>query len=86
MFLRAYRPTVIARVLEIAEPSIATAAEMREWVEWWKPSYHMVRRLSHEQAAYLKRGGWWPLVTAHQIAHPAPAIVVVAARPELQQL
>ncbi len=83
MFLHAYRPTVIARVLEIAEPPIATAAEMTEWVEWWKPSYRAARRLSEEQRAYLKQGGWWPPVTAHQIARPAPAIVAAAARPGL---
>ncbi len=74
---------VIACVLEIAEPPAANADEMRERVEWWKPSYRAARRLSDEQKAYLKQGGWWPPVAAHQIDRTAPAIVLAAARPAL---
>jgi hypothetical protein len=76
-------PATIARVLEIAEPPSATAEALREWVEWWTPSYRSARLLSDEQRAYLKQGGWWPPVSAHQIARPAPAIVIAAARPAL---
>jgi hypothetical protein len=83
MFLRAYRPTIIARVLDIAAPSSATADEMREWVEWWKPSYRAAQAMSDEQRAYLKQGGWWPPVSAHQIDCQPPAIVAVTARPGL---
>jgi hypothetical protein len=83
MFLRAYRPAVIARVLEIAEPSTTIADEVLQWVEWWRPSYRAARRLSDEQRAYLKQGGWWPPLIAHQIDRPAPAIVIAAARPGL---
>lgn len=80
MFLRAYRPVVIARALDIAQPSTATADEMRGWVMWWRSSYRAARRLSDEQRAYLKQGGWWPPLSAHQIDRPAPTIVVVTAR------
>jgi hypothetical protein len=85
MFLRAYRPEVIASVLEIAPPSTTTAGDMEEWVKWWRSSYRAARKLSDEQRAYLKQGGWWPPVVAHQIANPAPAIVVAAARPGLHK-
>ena len=83
MFLRAYRQAVIAFVLDIAEPLEATSDEMREWVEWWKPSYRAALGLSDEQRAYLKRGGWWPPVCAHQVACQPPTIVAVTARPGL---
>jgi hypothetical protein len=59
---------------------------MRQWVEWWRPSYRVARRLSDEQKAYLKQGGWWPPVAVHQIARPAPAIVIAAARPALNKI
>jgi hypothetical protein len=36
MFLHACQPAVIACVLEIAEPLIANADGMREWVKWWR--------------------------------------------------
>lgn len=85
MFLRAYHPVVIARVLEIAEPSVATAGEMKEWVEWWKPSYRAARKIPDAHKAYLKQGGWWPPLSAHQVASPAPAIIVAAMRPALLQ-
>ncbi len=85
MFLGAYRPEAMAGVLAIARPLRATADEMREWVAWWRPSYRAARRLSDEQRAYLKQGGWWPPVAAHQISRPAPAIVIAAARPGIAQ-
>lgn len=83
MFLHAYRPAVISRVLQIAEPTIANADEMREWVEWWRPSYRTARQLSDEHRACLRQGGWWPPLVAHQIDRPAPAIAA-AARPGLR--
>jgi hypothetical protein len=83
MFLGAYRLAVIARVLDIAAPSSATADEITEWVKWWKPSYRAARAMSDEQIAYLKKGGWWPPVSAHQIDCQPPAIVSATARPGL---
>lgn len=58
MFLRAYRPAVIARVLEIAQPSTTNSDDREEWVGWWRPSYRAARRLSDEQRAYLKQADW----------------------------
>lgn len=84
-FLHAHRPAVISCVLEIAAPTVANADEMREWVEWWRPSYRAARRLSDEQKAYLKQGGWWPPLAAHQIGRLAPPIVIAAARPGLHK-
>ena len=83
MIVRACRPAVMARVLEIASPPMATADEMREWVAWWRPSYRAALRLSDAQRAHLKLGGWWPPLVAHQIDHPAPAIVIATVRPGL---
>jgi hypothetical protein len=83
MFLRAYRPALIAHVLDIASPSSATGDEMRKWVEWWKPSYRAARTISDGQRAYLKQGGWWPPVSAQQVNCQPPAIVAVTTRPGL---
>ncbi|MDR3736698.1 MAG: hypothetical protein P4L10_14340 [Acidobacteriaceae bacterium] len=62
----------IAAVLEIAAPGDATAAERRQWVTWWAPSYETARVLSDADKAYLKQGGWWPPATAAQIRNCRP--------------
>lgn len=73
----------MAELLEIAAPEQVSADELQQWVEWWKPSYRAARRLSDEQKAYLKQGGWWPPIAAHQIENIAPDIVRRTQRPGL---
>ena len=72
----------IAEVLEIAAPKQATAAEFRQWVSWWRPSYEAARRMSQEYKDYLKSGGWWPPLDASQLG-VAPAIVRRTLRPDI---
>ena len=72
----------IAEALEIAAPEQATADELRQWVSWWKESYEAARRLSDEQRAYMKEGGWWPPLSASMIGI-APEIVRRTERPGL---
>jgi hypothetical protein len=73
----------IAEVLEIAAPEQASTDELQQWVSWWKESYKAACVLSDEQRHYLKQGGWWPPVTAHQIDNIAPDIVRRTQRPSL---
>jgi hypothetical protein len=73
----------IAEVLEIAAPEQASADELRQWVSWWKESYEAACGLSDEQRNHLKSGGWWPPVSAAQIASSAPDIVRRTQRPGL---
>ena len=71
----------IAEVLEIAAPEQASAAELQQWVSWWKEFHEAARALSEEQRHYLKSGGWWPPVSAAQIDNIAPDIVRRTQRP-----
>jgi hypothetical protein len=73
----------IAEVLEIAAPEEASADELRQWVAWWRESYEAASGLGDEQKLYLKSGGWWPPVTAAQVANSAPEIVRRTKRPGL---
>lgn len=73
----------IAEALGIAAPEQASADELQQWVSWWKASYDAACGLSDEQRHYLKSGGWWPPVSAAQIANNAPDIVKRTLRPGL---
>jgi hypothetical protein len=73
----------IAEVLEIAVPDQATTDELQQWVLWWRESYEAARGLPEKQRLYLQSGGWWPPVTAAQLANSAPDIVRRTRRPGL---
>ena len=64
---------------------VKRALDWRAWVAWWEPSYETARGLIDEQESYLKAGGWWPPVTAAQIAQTPPEIVIRTRRSGLFQ-
>lgn len=35
------------------------ADEVQQWIDWWQPSYAAAQRLSADEIAALKAGGWW---------------------------
>ena len=62
-----------AILLGIDPPPAGTqAADLRAWLDWWKPSADVAARLTPSQVASLKAGRWWPPVTAHQVNTMGP--------------
>lgn len=52
----------------------AMADEVQQWIDWWQPSYAAAQRLSADEIAALKAGGWWPPATDGQVAEMPPPV------------
>ena len=52
----------------------ATADEVQQWIDWWQPSYAAAQRLSADEIAALKAGGWWPPATDRQVTEMPPQV------------
>lgn len=53
----------------------ATDDDLQQWIDWWQPSYEAAQRLSADEIATLKAGGWWPPATDRQVAEMPPSTV-----------
>ncbi|NMW19577.1 MAG: hypothetical protein HKK66_11270 [Chlorobiaceae bacterium] len=73
---------LIAAGLDINAPTAATDEQLLQWIEWWRLSFKASQAIAENQKQYLKAGGWWPPVVAHQIGIP-PEIVIKTSRPAL---
>ena len=52
----------------------AMADEVQQWIDWWQPSYEAAQRLSADEIAALKTGGWWPPAADRQVAEMPPPV------------
>lgn len=76
----------IVAILGVNKPiDGASTDELAAWIEWWKPSLESARNIPSDRVAYLRAGGWWPPVSAEQIARVPPPIVTRSLRPNLHK-